>query len=66
MSKIKKLTKEPGTNQPVFEPAIRSAAGILANRDAVYVQYVEEGSRYIVKGQWKWVRCLTRPQRTPA
>ena len=48
ISKIKKLAKEAGTYKPIFEPAIRSAAEILANRDAVYAQFIEEGEKYIV------------------
>lgn len=47
-NKIKKLTKEAGTYQPVFEPAISSTAEILANRDAVYAQFIEEGGQYII------------------
>lgn len=48
MSKIKKLTKEAGTYHTIFDAAIKSAAEILANRDAVYEQFLDEGSQYII------------------
>lgn len=47
-NKIKKLTKAAGTYQQAFEPAIKAAAEILSNRDAVYAQFVAEGEQYII------------------
>lgn len=47
-AKIIKLTKQIGTYQDAFEPAIQATADILEQRDRIYQQYVEEGSQPMV------------------
>ena len=42
------ITKKLGTYKPEFLPVIETLADILTERDAVYTQYVEEGSRALI------------------
>lgn len=41
---IKKLLKAHGTDEKQYKPLISTLADILAERDAVYRQYLEEGA----------------------
>lgn len=47
--KIKKQVTEAGTYRPQFNSAIDALSKILAERDAVYSQYVDEGSQPVIK-----------------
>lgn len=46
---IKRQTKAVGTYQKTFDSVIDTLAGILAERDAVYKQYEDEGSEALVE-----------------
>ena len=46
---IKRQTKAVGTYQKTFDSVIDTLAGILAERDAVYAQYEDEGSEALVE-----------------
>lgn len=47
-SKLKKDCKALGTYKPEFEAVIDSASKILAERDAVYQQFVDEGCQHLI------------------
>ena len=46
---IKRQTKAVGTYRKTFDSVIDTLAGILAERDAVYKQYEDEGSEALVE-----------------
>lgn len=57
---IRRQTKAVGTYQKTFESAIDALAKILAQRDEIYQQYVDEGSNALVaktsdRGAVNWV-----------
>ena len=57
---IRRQTKAVGTYQKTFESAIDALAKILAQRDEIYQQYVDEGSKALVtktsdRGAVNWV-----------
>ena len=46
--RLKKLMDAVGTYKPAFEPSIQAAAELLEQRDQIYQQYINEGSRAMV------------------
>ena len=47
-SVIKKKMTEVGTYKPAFEKTIETLSNILEHRDAVYNEFVNDGSAYII------------------
>lgn len=47
--KIKKAAIEIGTYKSTFDPVVDALSKILAQRDAVYQQYLDEGSQAIIE-----------------
>ncbi len=48
-AKISKQTKAIGTYQAAFDSAIQATADLLEQRDKIYQQYVDEGSKAMVE-----------------
>lgn len=46
---IKKKMSEVGTYKPAFEKTVETLSNILEHRDAVFQQFIEEGSEYIIE-----------------